>query len=164
MLNEHIIDFNENIIALRDFVDLIDPFLTKKMEEHDKYIRPFVVSALVDEVLEKGEDINDEHKQLMIDYKEEVSKNIIEKFEEIPDIKFGRKTHGSKSEIFASIPISDNKFSQHFENLNKNQNHIELLYTNALISTLSSVEWFFSRLLHYFYDRHPESEGFKKKQ
>ncbi|MFB6456783.1 hypothetical protein ACE38W_16035 [Chitinophaga sp. Hz27] len=51
----------------------------------------------------------------------------------------------------------------HFENVKKVRAHIELLYKNALISLLSSVEWFFSQILHYYYDRHPESAGIQKK-
>ena len=42
MLNKHIVDFNESLIGLRDFVELIDPFLNEKVEEHDKHVRPLV--------------------------------------------------------------------------------------------------------------------------
>src|SRR5690606_3327362 len=37
------------------------------------------------------------------------------------------------------------------------------LYKNSLISLLSSVEWFFSQILHFHYDKFPDSAGIKKK-
>ncbi len=43
MINKQIIDFNENLLGLRDFVDLIDPFLNEKIEEHNKHVKPFVL-------------------------------------------------------------------------------------------------------------------------
>jgi hypothetical protein len=39
----------------------------------------------------------------------------------------------------------------------------ELLYKNAFIGLLSSVEWFYSQVLHFYYDKHPEASGVKKK-
>ena len=38
-----------------------------------------------------------------------------------------------------------------------------MLYKNSLISLLSSVEWFFSQILHFHYDKYPDSAGIKKK-
>ena len=51
MFNKHIKDFNENIIGLRDFIDLIDPYLTDKLEEHDKHIYPLITLGILKEML-----------------------------------------------------------------------------------------------------------------
>src|SRR5690606_32768666 len=34
---------------------------------------------------------------------------------------------------------------------------------NCLISLVSTVEWFFSQILHYYYDKFPDSSGIKNK-
>jgi hypothetical protein len=49
------------------------------------------------------------------------------------------------------------------ENAARTEKHIELLYKNSLMSLLSSVEWFFSEILHFYYDKYPESAGIQKK-
>jgi hypothetical protein len=55
------------------------------------------------------------------------------------------------------------EIDSHFENVRKSSSHIELLYKNSLISLLSSVEWFFAQILHYYYDKFPDSAGINDK-
>lgn len=163
MLNKQILDFNENLIGLRDFVELIDPFLNEKLEEHDGHIKPLVLSALLEEVLSSGKEIEEGDKDKFLEFQEKLKKELNEKYKEIPEVKI-EKNEGEESEGF-SIKIShaNNEVSKHLDNVRKNREHIELLYKNSLISALSSVEWFFSQLLHFFYDKHPESAGVQKK-
>lgn len=42
MLDKHIVDFNESLIGLRDFVELIEPFLNDKVEEHENIASTFI--------------------------------------------------------------------------------------------------------------------------
>ena len=72
MLDKQIIDFNENLIGLRDFVELIDPFLTEKLEEHDQHIQPIIISAMLKEVLSNGEKIEGEDKEKFVEFQEKV--------------------------------------------------------------------------------------------
>lgn len=163
MLDKQITDFNENLIGLRDFVELIDPFLTEKLEEHDKHIQPIILSAMLKEVLSNGEKIEDEDKEKFVEFQEKIEKELDEKYKEIPEVKFENKENKDGKGFSVKISNSNNEISKHIENAQKNKEHIELLYTNSLISALSSVEWFFSQLLHFYYDKHPESAGVQKR-
>ena len=163
MLDKQIIDFNENLIGLRDFVELIDPFLTEKLEEHDQHIQPIILSAMLKEVLSSGEDIEEKDKEKFIEFQEKITKELDEKYKEIPEVKFGKKDDDSEKVMAIKISNSNSEVSKHLDNVRKNRKHIEQLYTNSLISALSSVEWFFSQLLHFFYDKHPESAGVQKR-
>ena len=163
MLDKQITDFNENLIGLRDFVELIDPFLTEKIEEHNQHIQPIILSAMLKEVLSNGEEIDDKDKEKFIEFQEKIAKELDEKYKEIPEVKFEKKDEDGEKGVAIKISNSNSEVSKHLENVKKNTKHIEQLYTNSLISALSSVEWFFSQLLHFFYDKHPESAGVQKR-
>jgi len=165
MLNKQILDFNESLIGLREFVELIDPFLTEKLEEHDKHIQPIVLSAMLKEVLSNEEEIEEGQKEKFIEFQEKIKKDLDAKYKEIPEIEIEREEgdENGKGKISVKISHSNSEISKHLENVKKNREHIELLYRNSLISALSSVEWFFSELLHFFYDKHPESAGIQKR-
>lgn len=45
----------------------------------------------------------------------------------------------------------------------KSSEQKNLFYVNSLISLLSSAEWFYSQILHFFYDKNPHVAGIKKK-
>ena len=145
MLDKQIIDFNENLIGLRDFVELIDPFLTEKLEEHDQHIQPIILSAMLKEVLSNGEKIEGDDKEKFIEFQEKITKELNEKYKEIPEVKFEKKDNEGEKGMSIMIADSNREVSKHLDNVRKNRKHIELLYTNSLISALSSVEWFFSQ-------------------
>lgn len=163
MIDKHILDFNENLIGLRDFVELIDPFLNEKLQEHDKHVKPIIFSAIIEDVLNNKVDLDDDDKEEFFKLKKKVNANLEESFSEVPDIKLNKKENGDVETISIRLKSSNNDLPKHFENVIKSRKHIELLYTNSLISALSSVELFFSRLLHFFYNKYPESAGIQKK-
>jgi hypothetical protein len=166
MLNKNILDFNENLIGLRDFVELIDPILNDKFEEHNQHVQPLVMSAMIKESLESEKDWEDGEKEKMLRFQEIIEKNIAEKYSEKPELYIEKKEgiNDEDSKRFSiKIKSPDTEISNHIDNVKKTKNHIELLYKNSLISALSSVEWFFSQLLHFYYDKHPESAGIQKK-
>tara|TARA_R110002072_G_C7883698_1_gene528229 strand:+ start:14 stop:1345 length:1332 start_codon:yes stop_codon:yes gene_type:complete len=163
MINKHIIDFNENLLALREFVDLIDPFLNEKLEEHDQHIKPLILSAMINDALNNEEDLEPEDKEKYLEFQEKIKKDLQEKYTDIPDVIIEKNELDGEKGFSIKIANSNKEVSKHMDNVAKNRNHIELLYTNSLISTLSSVEWFFSQLLHFYYDKHPESAGVQKR-
>src|SRR5690606_13347103 len=60
MFDKHIVEFNENVLSLRDFVDLIEPILIKRFEEHDQKVKPLFVKAMLQDLLKrKPEELKD---------------------------------------------------------------------------------------------------------
>lgn len=165
MIDKHIIDFNESLIGLRDFVELIDPFLTEKIEEHDQHVRPLVLSAILNDVLGSKEDWEEGEKEKFVELQSKIEEEIDERYEEKPEVIFEKNEAKDKEAKSFSIKIKskDDTLNKHIKNVEKTSKHIDLLYTNSLISTLSTVEWFFSQILHFYYDNHPESAGIQKK-
>ncbi len=165
MLDKHIVDFNESLIGLRDFVELIDPFLNDKVEEHDKHVRPLVVSAMLKEILSNKTEWEDGEKDNFLEMQEKIQSQIDSKYSSDTEVVIEKKD-GKDNEVKSfSIKIKSNNdnIATHISNVKKANKHINLLYTNSLISLLSNVEWFFSQVLHYYYDEHPESAGVQKR-
>ncbi len=165
MLDKHIVDFNESLIGLREFVELIDPFLNEKIEEHDKHIRPIVVSAMLKELLTKKTELDEGEREKFIELQETFQNQIDSKYSEDTEVVFEKNETGDNDFKSFSIKIRSKNvnFVDHISNTNKAKRHIDLLYTNSLISLLSNVEWFFSQILHYYYYKHPESAGVQKR-
>jgi hypothetical protein len=165
MLDKHIVDFNESLIGLRDFVELIDPFLNEKVEEHDKHVRPLVASALLKELLTEKNEWEDGEREKFIQMQEKVQSQIDSKDSEDTEVIFEKEeTEESEFKSFRiKIRSNNENIVNHISNVRKTNKHINLLYTNSLISLLSNVEWFFSQILHYYYDEHPESAGVQKR-
>ena len=168
MFTQHILNFNENIIGLRDFIDLIEPFLKDKIEEHDKHITPLIILGMLKEIASTKTEWEEGEKEKHDEYKEAINKKILEIYNRKVDVeieieKSDKQDEGSKS---LSIKFKTNdvpELNNHIANARKVNNHIELLYKNSFISLLSTVEWFFSQILHFNYDKFPESAGIQKK-
>ncbi len=165
MIEKHIIDFNESLIGLRDFVDLIDPFLNDKVEEHHKHIQPLVNSALIEDLLSEKDDWKDGEREEFLEMREKLNKMINTKYADSTQVIIEKDevSEGELQSISISIKTSDDDVYNHIQSVKKTNKHISLLYTNSLISLLSNVEWFFSQILHFFYDKHPESAGVQKR-
>lgn len=165
MLDKHIVDFNESLIGLRDFVELIDPFLNEKVEEHDKHVRPIVVSAMLKELLSEKTEWEEGEREKFIEMQETVQNQIDSKYSEDTEVVFEKEeTEDSEVKSFSiKIRSKNDNVVDHISNTKKAKKHIDLLYTNSLISLLSNVEWFFSQILHYYYAEHPESAGVQKR-
>lgn len=167
MLDKHITDFNENLLGLREFVDLIDPFLNEKFAEHNQHVQPLIMSAIINEMLSSDKnDWEEGQKEKYETVQSNLEKELKEKYAEIPEVIIEKKSEneadGSKGYSIKIKKTNDN-ITVHMANAKKTAKHIDLLYTNSLISTLSSVEWYFSQLLHFYYDKHPEAAGIQKR-
>lgn len=168
MFNKHILDFNENIIGLRDFIDLIEPFLNDKREEHDKHISPLITLGLLKEIASSKTEWEEGEKEKHNEFTESITKKILEiyKREVEVEVEIEKPDEKGKGGKGISIKFKTNEvpeLNSHIENVKKVNNHIELLYKNSFISLLSTVEWFFSQILHFNYDKFPETAGIQKK-
>lgn len=164
MLDRHILTFNENIIGLRDFISLIGPLIEehheKAVKEHQLIIDAFEIAKKI-EVEEDETQKTELQNQLKSIFDGQVIKAILldkdkidmegEESEDLPDFAI-------------AVPVSLNpRIDQAMRAPRKTNYQKELLYKNAFIGLLSSVEWFYSQVLHFYYDKHPEAAGIKKK-
>lgn len=168
MLKNYILNFQENLQGLRDFTSLISPFLDehgeKVNEKHIPAFEPLNIArkrhfAKTDEEREKYS----EELRLVFDgeietYEKETEEEISDKSQESDELK--KKT---KNGIRFKINGDTDAIDEAFKELAKTQFHKELLYKNSLISLLSTVEWFFSQILHFYYDKYPDAAGIKNK-
>lgn len=155
--------FQSSIAGLRDFVDLIQPMLSeyhkKESEKHDEAFAPLAIARQIqiEEDAEKKAQLRDRLKEIFdgeIEVTVEDLENEKDSKEQQPreDKKFSFNVKGDTSKIDAA-----------FEFTVKSNEQKNLLYVNSLISLLSSAEWFYSQLLHFFYDKNPNAAGIKKK-
>lgn len=164
MFNKHIIDFNKNILGLREFVDLIDPILKEKHKEDSEPIHKVIMSGMLKKDLAVKKEWKENEKEKLEALLVKIDSEILEKYKKQIEVEIITEKDGEEKGKVVNFKIkSSEEFDKHILNSNKSRMHIELLYKNALISLLSSVEWFFSEILHYYYDKFPESAGIQKK-
>lgn len=177
MFQKHIEEFNENINNLRDFVNILDPFLEDKMNNHEKYISPIIKYGVLKNIIEQKKAWDDISEKERIETELEKTKGELSKsfgenidFENDFSLLIERENtqdnEEKKPSQIMSIKIkvpSNNKVDEHMKNLSKMNHHINNLYKTSFISLLSSVEWFFSQVLHFYYDKHPKATGIHKK-
>lgn len=162
MFKKYIDNYHESIEGLKDFVELIDPFLSehskKVAEQHEEKLRPLQIAHL--RFLEPDEERKKEYtKELNEIFDGEIEVDFLDK-EENNDEKGEKK---KKKGVSFKFKGDTSQIDEAFEKLAKTSHQKELLFKNSLISLLSSVEWFFSQILHYHYDKFPDSAGIKKK-
>lgn len=166
MFDKHILDFNKNIIGLREFVDLISPFLQAKQDKYQTQLSNLISLALINDVLANASEINPKRKQQLEEEKKLLNSKLSRNFVFSPDdLIFKVVPTGidkEKPEIKLSVK-SNTSIEQHFRKAVSTNNHIQLLYKNSFISLLSSAEWFFSEILHFYYDKFPDAAGIQKK-
>lgn len=160
MFKKYIDNFNESINGLRDFVELIHPFLS----EHEKKVSAQHVGSLKPLILA--------HKRFLekdAAKKEQLSNELKEIFEGDIEVYFAEDKPGENSTVKKRRGVTFNmkgdtsKIDEALVKFAKSARQKELLYQNSLISLLSTVEWFFSQILHFHYDKFPDSAGIKKK-
>ena len=150
--------FKNNISGLRDFVELIEPMLNqhhkKEEEKHETAFKPLVLARqieITEDPIKKSE--LKEHLKDIFDGEIEVTTQDLE----------GGKEDGEHKKFGFNIKGDTAKIDAAFEFQVKSSEQRNLLYKNSFISLLSSAEWFYSQLLHYFYDKNPHVAGLKKK-
>lgn len=165
MLDKYIIIFNENINGLRDFISLIGPFIEKHhqqaVEEHNKIIEAFEFAKQI-ETEENGDVKAELEDKIKAVFDGETIKAL--DIKEVEKIGENGEQESVEQEFVIVVPKSQTtRVENAFRAPRKTNYQKELLYKNSLIGLLSSVEWFYSQVLHYYYDRFPSAAGIKKK-
>jgi hypothetical protein len=167
MFDKHIVEFNENVLSLRDFVDLIEPILIKRFEEHDEKVKPIILKALLQDLIKrKPEELKDIVDDNITEIQTKLNEKIRSIYNDDLEVEFESVETTNEKSTLKKLKIKTSKptdIDSYFQNVRKSSNHIELLYKNSLISFLSSVEWFFAQILHYYYDKFPDSAGINEK-
>ena len=164
MLDRHILTFNENIVGLRDFISLIGPFIE---EHHEKAVKEHQIIVDAFEIAKKIEVEKDETEKTELEnqIKSIFHGQVIKAIHLDKDkINTEGEDNNDLPEFAIAVPVSLNpRIEQAIKAPRKTNYQKELLYKNAFIGLLSSVEWFYSQVLHFYYDKHPEAAGIKKK-
>jgi hypothetical protein len=166
MFKNHITDFNQNLIGLRDFVEIINPYLDEKLKEHSQHFFPLLKLGLLKETLSSKENWKENEKESLEKEILETSIEIKKLYNKDLDVEVEKevKADGDKKSIKFRFGIPNEvDLEKHINDATKTRKHIDLMYNNSLISLLSSVEWFFSQILHFYYDKFPATSGISKK-
>jgi len=149
MFTKFISEFEDNIQGLRDFVQLINPILEEHQKKIEKesaiYLKPIELAIqrhLEEDVFEK--------EKLDVKFKEIFEGDIKVEIDEEKNISF-------------SINGDSTSIDEAFAKMGKTQFQKEQLYKSSFISLLSSVEWFYSQILHFHYEKYPDSASINKK-
>ena len=149
MFRQFISEFEDNIQGLREFVELINPIL----EEHQKKIEKENASSLEPLAIAIQGHLENDKKT-----KAKLNKRVKELFDGEIKVEIDEDKN-----ISFSIKGNDTSLNEALDKMGKTQIQTEQLFKSSLISLLSSVEWFFSQILHFHYDKHPNSAGISKK-
>jgi hypothetical protein len=164
MLDRHILTFNENIIGLRDFISLIGPFIE---EHHEKAVNEHRLIVGAFDIAKKIEVEEDETQktELQNQLKSVFDGQLIKAIPLDKDkVEIDGKDNEGLPDFAIAVPVSlSPRIDQAMKAPRKTTHQKDLLYKNAFIGLLSSVEWFYSQVLHFYYDKHPEAAGLKKK-
>lgn len=168
MLKDYILNFHENLQGQRDFIALIDPFLDdyrkKVNEKHDNAFRPFEL-ARKKHMAETEEEKNKYDEELKQIFDGDIEVILPDNNEEVVENE-QKDNHGIKPKrksIRFKFKGDTSAIDEAFKELAKTTFHKEQLYKNSLIGLLSTVEWFFSQILHFYYDKYPAAAGIKNK-
>lgn len=163
MYTELLEKFDNSIKGLRDFVDLIEPMLQeyhkKEFEKHNKAFAPL---ALARQIQIEGDD---DKKKILQERLQEIFDGEIEvSVEDSIESEGTTENDGKDNKKFSfNVKGDTTKIDAAFEFTVKSEQQKNLLYVNSLISLVSSAEWFYSQILHFFYDKNPNAAGIKKK-
>jgi hypothetical protein len=142
--------FANSLNALRDFVALVDSLLD---EQQRKFFQTHER-----EILTLGLGLNALLKEPMLsDEEADAIKRHVD-----PEVKI--EVTGENSVTIALDKVSTKEeYATAFKAIARGGTHKSLLYRSALISLISSVEWFLSQILHKHLERHPDASGVKDK-
>lgn len=157
MLEEVINSLKSNLKSLREFVDLVDSFLKEKEKEvYEKRSRDLIPLAAGVRKLKSIEPDSE------VEFTDEHLENMQEEFGgefeiQIPD----------EDELSFAFKILSEQHEERFDGaiqeLRKSSERSRLLYYSALMNLTSIVEWYFSQILHFYFDKYPDAVGNKDK-
>jgi hypothetical protein len=168
MLKDYILNYHENLQGQRDFIALIAPFLEdyrkKVSEKHDNTFRPLEL-ARKKHLAETEEEKDKYAEELRKVFDGDIVVILLDDNEEGAESeqKDNPETKPNRKIIRYKIKGDTSAIDEAFKDFEKTRFHKEQLYKNSLIGLLSTVEWFFSQILHFYYDKYPEAAGIKSK-
>jgi hypothetical protein len=146
-----------NLDALRDFIDVLDAYLNDKAKDSMKESAPLLAPMLL--ALHKAGGLARPEDD------EEVKNDLDDLALRVPGVdafEVGDPDEkGVRRVTFNAFPNQD--FKSAFEAWGKAQGRTRMLYSSALLNLTSTVELFFSRLLHGYFSMHPEVVCTKEK-
>lgn len=156
MINSIINEFASSLKALRDYVELIGPLL----EEHIKKARQNQYSELAPLIIAYLKH-NRALLEKMASTQSDPSKfiNVLERFpaEIVKDEK------GDLSFEFKGGELDFDKITSGLKSLKNTDYQEDLLYRSSLLNLISSLEWFLSQLLHFYFEQFPDAVGTRDK-
>jgi len=148
-----------NLDALRDFVEVLDTYLSG--QEKDSVIENIPSLAPMFLALHKAGGMNFPEND-----EDEESKDILDDLaSRVPGVdafEVGEPDERGVRKVTFNAP-SEQGLTSALEALGKAQGRTRMLYSSALMNLASTVELFFSRLLHGYFSMHPEAVGTKEK-
>jgi hypothetical protein len=138
--------YSDNLEALRDFVGLLSPVLSKAHEDEIKSDPiSFLPAILAMDAINQS--LSDERK-----------KSLLERFD--GDIELDVRTDSDSKSVSVKVRGKGNvDFQNMMERVSRRSYQIDLLYQNSLISLVSASEWFLSQVLHTYYSTYPDASG-----
>jgi hypothetical protein len=160
-LSQPIREINSNLESLRDFVDVLGTYLSKKTQESVEIHAPALELLLVatDRIRVVNEQMGD---RFLKSFPEEKMAELRAKY---PEVVSATVTQGEdSSNIRIEFPVSEPyDISTGLQELVKAQGRTKMLYSSSLMNLTSNVELFFSQLLHQYFNLHPDAIGTKEK-
>jgi hypothetical protein len=143
-------DFSENLDALRDFVELIEPILSSQAKDTimgQKENLLLLVYAL-------RQAFPDGFPEIAIP--EQVKKSLKKKVKVKMKDSLDKESREIKIRIKPEGDLNLYKLLADIKEISQSQIRSRLLFNSSLISLVSAVEWFFSRLLHGYFQKYPQ--------
>jgi hypothetical protein len=160
-LSEPIRDISSNLRSLRDFVDVLGAFLNQRTKEsvkmHASVLLPLLVGVYKSR--EFGTDLGIEP------IPEDRMDKLLEKFPEAANATVAKSEDGDGVTVTfpASVLTTPQDFGKAVEEVLRAHRRTQMLSSSCLLNLTSSVELFFSKLLHHYFSLHPEAIGTKEK-
>jgi hypothetical protein len=151
-LGKAIENFTGNLSSLREFLNLVNPFLS---EQTDKFVRENL-TALIPIRLAMATVVSDSDFSLS----QEQESNLRNKFG--AEIKLEHEP-GAKSCSISIMGEHGKQFRAAVDGMSIKADHQNLLTRNCLISLISSAEWFLSQILRNYFEANHDSAAIKEK-
>ncbi len=159
MFAGHLDNFNNNIKAIKEFTELIEPVFNEKRKEILQR-NQVVLQPLFSHLILHDQDPEWKNKDGFTH-----PNYSLEEIEIVKAYNFSIDMAGDAKDPMAGIRYTrvDKKFDEAYKEYSAIVNQKRRLYISSLINLISNVELFLSEILHYYYDQYPDASAIKKK-
>jgi hypothetical protein len=152
-----VVNVARNLDALRDFIEVLDTYLNGKVKDSITESAPWIGPMFL--AMHKAGGMpfteKDEDTAGVLD-------DLASRVPGVDNFEVGEPDKEGVRRVTFNAP-PEQGFARALEALSKAQGRSRMLYSSALMNLASTVELFFSRLLHGFFSMHPEAVGTKEK-